>query len=373
MCRTPRYLHICPCVNPACPRRNQNPITERAIRPGEGHVIECEVEPQTWDYCDRWFYEQPYEVVLNAFTDPKDFCPYFRWNDMKQTEPLCDECLVETARLKAEKLATLRARWKDPRVAVPYEFMPPHLRDAEPQGSQARRRNANHANSASSSSSTSNSSASNKTLVGSWRQRSTLNPMAPAFQYPYMTAPIYHHPPPRFINRPTGHETRQSLEEQIKYLDQQIGSLETLQERPNPPPKNGFRTFGVVNNPYDHVGKSGKPAITVDTSIPRTTPYGAIGSERAAARSGNATGNSSNLSNVLTSSEAPNTNPFGSSRNFLQKTVPGTVFPRPPHPPGAIGQEVHSVSWLSRHSEADNSSAPASNPFGVIGQPRRQQ
>ncbi|KAK1573115.1 uncharacterized protein LY79DRAFT_569123 [Colletotrichum navitas] len=105
-------------------------------------------------------------------------------------------------------------------------------------------------------------------------------------------------------------ETREQLLERIRFLNEQIGSLEALEERPNPPPGNSLRTFGVTNtrNPFDSVGKSGKPAITADKSFRHRPTYGPIGR-------------------------------------------------------GGLRQLVQS-------SEADNSYAPTSNSFGAIGQQR---
>ncbi|KAK1968805.1 hypothetical protein LY78DRAFT_668067 [Colletotrichum sublineola] len=305
MCRTPRYLHICPCSNPNCSQRNSDPMMTRLLPPGKGHVLWCEVQPQTWDYCDRWFYEQPYEVILNAFIDPKDYCPDFKWKNMKQTDPICQECLQETARSKEETLAKLRARWDDTRVAVPYQYMPSHYKISDGQKTQAQGRDANISQDGVYFEYTGNPSGN---ANGNLDRNNVRNMQATQGYDQYLSGSSYP------SNEP---ETREQLEERIKFLKEQIGSLEALDERPNPPSKNRLRTFGVTNtrNPFNSVGKSGKPAITADISLRNKAAFGAIGSERKAARSD-------------------------------------------------IRQLVH-------NSEIDDSRARTSNPFGVIGQPQK--
>ncbi|KAK2002380.1 hypothetical protein LX36DRAFT_707881 [Colletotrichum falcatum] len=208
---------------------------EGILRPGKGHVQWCEVQPQTWDYCDRWFYEQPYEVVLNAFVDPKDYCPDFSWKTMKQTDPICQQCLQETARIQEEKLAKLRARWDDARVAVPYQFMPSHFKNPASQNAQAQGLHANLSQEGGQFAYTGNPADS---ASGSAARDNTRSMQA-----------TQDHGQPLFgsLHPSAEPETREQLLERIRLLKERIGSLEALEERPNPPPENSLRTFGVTN------------------------------------------------------------------------------------------------------------------------------
>ncbi|KAK1974547.1 hypothetical protein LZ30DRAFT_694254 [Colletotrichum cereale] len=386
MCQTPRYLHICPCPNSNCPRWDNDPLMAGVLHPGKGHVLWCEVQPQSWDYCDRWFYEQPYEVVLNAFIDPKDYCPDFRWKNMKQTDSICQECLQETVQAKAEKLAKLRSRWDDSRVAVPYQFMPTHFKDANAQNTQAQ---GPHTNLVQDGVQFGYTGTPDDSIT-----RDNIGHRNAAQGYDqYLSGPS---------NQITENETREQLVKRIKFLNEQIGSLEALEERPNPPPEDRLRTLGVTNtrNPFGQAGKSGKPAITVNKSIRRITPHGAIGSERAAARSSNNTCRSNatpsgsmgtmsyvqsiwpaergqqittsmNETNRMSGTGLPVANPFGLSQNFMPNPGAGNSYSRPPHRYGAIGQGRFDLRRLVNNSEADNSYAPTSNSFGVIGQRRK--